>query len=152
MKYLNKFIRRFFLIREIISGEGKVHFRRYRILETPWFSLYIHNILESDLDLHMHDHPWDFVSVMLSGGYLEYTEKNPEGNYFLPIDFNTWDIPSLYINAHVAEDLHKIKLIDGKPVWSIFLCGPRRREFGYGVNGKWIHNKEYREFKNTGRL
>lgn len=54
---MNSIIRKFFLVKEIISKEGEVHFRRYRLLATPWFNIYIHNIRRSDEDIHMHDHP-----------------------------------------------------------------------------------------------
>jgi hypothetical protein len=152
MNYLNKFIRKFFLTREIVSREGKVHFRRYRLLETPWFSVYIHNICESDLDLHMHDHPWDFTTILIKGGYKEYTKDHPVGWYYLPIGRRTYDTPGMYMIHHRAEDMHKIQLLDNKPAWSLFLCGPRRREFGYDVDGKWVHNKTYRELKDKNLL
>lgn len=31
----------------------------------------IHHIASPDLDRHMHDHPWSFISVILKGGYVE---------------------------------------------------------------------------------
>ena len=70
--WMKEVIRTFFLAKEIISKDGVVHFRRYRLLSTPWFNIYIHNILRSDEDAHFHDHPWGFFSFILNctkGGY-----------------------------------------------------------------------------------
>src|SRR5271157_1654536 len=65
-------IRKLFLIKEIISQKGQVHFRRYRLLSTPWFNVYLHQILKSDEDRHFHDHPWSFFSFLLKGSYREW--------------------------------------------------------------------------------
>ena len=59
------------LLKEIISKNGKVHFRRWNVLSTPWFSIYIHGIYEEDKEQHLHDHPWDFMSMVLKGSYSE---------------------------------------------------------------------------------
>lgn len=49
------------------------------ILRTPWGTLRLHHILRSDDDRHLHDHPFDFTSFLLTGGYLEITDtfSNP---------------------------------------------------------------------------
>lgn len=46
-----------FLIKEIKSKTGDLHFRRWRIIETPWFSIYVHGIYKADEEAHLHDHP-----------------------------------------------------------------------------------------------
>lgn len=71
MKLLSKLINSLLLVKEIKSKQGEVHFRRYRLLQTPWFAIYIHHILISDQDKDMHDHPWNFTSVILEGAYRE---------------------------------------------------------------------------------
>lgn len=71
MNWLIKIIRFLFLVKEIKSRYGHVHFRRYRLLSTPWFSIYIHHILKSDEDKDPHDHPFNFSSLILSGAYQE---------------------------------------------------------------------------------
>jgi hypothetical protein len=62
------------LIKEIKSKDGKLHFRRWSLLDTPWFKIYIHGIYGPDEDLHLHNHPWDFKSFILSGSYIEQTQ------------------------------------------------------------------------------
>lgn len=36
----------------------------------------VHHIATADLDRALHDHPWDFISVVLRGGYLEARPRN----------------------------------------------------------------------------
>lgn len=132
-------LRKLFLIREIISKEDVVHFRRWRIIQTPWFGIYLHHILKSDEEKHMHDHPWDFASLILWNGYEENT---PVGMHRVSF----W-----HLNVHDAEDLHKITLFNGKPTWSLFFVGQRRREFGFATEDGWVHNKTYRQNKRDGK-
>jgi hypothetical protein len=41
------------------------------------FNIFIHKFLKSDPD-DLHDHPWEFRTFILAGGYWEYRE---EGTY-----------------------------------------------------------------------
>ncbi len=41
-----------FLVKEIKSKAGELHFRRWRLLQLPFFAIYIHGIYKSDEDLH----------------------------------------------------------------------------------------------------
>ncbi len=47
--------------------DGQEYLRRYFILETKWLRIYLHRIGGSDVEPHMHDHPWRFVSIILVG-------------------------------------------------------------------------------------
>lgn len=128
-------------IREIYDRLGNLHFRRWSILSTPWFSIYLHKIYRSDEDFHQHDHPWSFLSFILSGGYIEESEeKKKEYRRF------SW-------NFKRAETPHKIQLTNG-PTTTLIFCGPRRRTWGYHVNqpwGIWLPNEEYRKFRDWAR-
>lgn len=141
-------LRKLFLIREIKSKEGALHFRRWRLLSTPWFSIFIHQIFKGDEDRHCHDHPWSFVTCILKGGYVEYNEnssqwdiENGNGKYCLP---------SLTTGIRFVKStkLHTIRLIRNRPTTTLVLAGPRNREWGYGINGGWLDNKTYRKLKN----
>jgi hypothetical protein len=52
------------------------YMRRW-IFQTPWGTIHLHHILRSDGDRAFHDHPWNFTSILLSGGY---TELRPTGH------------------------------------------------------------------------
>ena len=44
---------------------------RWRLIQTPWFGIYLHRFDGPDPRETLHDHPWPFVSVVLSFGSLK---------------------------------------------------------------------------------
>ncbi len=58
------------------SNPDVIYLRRLRIIDTPWFGLYLHWIYLPDTDRHPHDHPWKFTSVILKGSYTERIQRN----------------------------------------------------------------------------
>jgi hypothetical protein len=127
------------LVKEIRSQAGELVFRRWRLLSTPWFSVYVHALYESDRDEHMHDHPWDFMSIILKGGYLENTLYRVKR-------YGRFDVI-----RHKAEDFHQLRLLH-KPTWTLVITGPARRAWGYLVKGRFVGHEEYRKMKNRGEL
>lgn len=99
------------------------------ILSTPWGTLRLHKIMRSDLDRDMHDHPWDFTSLILSGGYFDHT---PEG---------TKAYVRGMVNHKKAEDRHRLTLI--KPTWTFVVSGPMRRAWGFHTPTGWVYWKNY---------
>jgi hypothetical protein len=128
------------LIKEIRSKTGELHFKRWRVLSTPWFEVYIHYIAKSDEDKHLHDHPWNFGSLILWGGYKEKTVKN--GN----TEWRTRLAGSFSYKK--ATDCHHINLI--RPTWTLVFAGQRYKEWGYSTEHGWMSNVEYRLFKSLG--
>ena len=126
------------LVKEIKSKEGVVHFRRWRLLSLPWFSIYIHGIYKEDLDEHLHDHPWDIFTLILYGGYYEQTKKKVVLRK--PFNFK-------YSEAHKP---HKIKELYKPITYSLAIVGKKRRTWGYYTeNGWWVDHKSYRSQKNN---
>lgn len=46
---------------------------RYFLLRTPFVAVYLHHLHASDEDRALHDHPWSFITFLLSSGYFEWT-------------------------------------------------------------------------------
>jgi len=148
---LNKLIRKVFLTKEIISKEGEVFFRRYRLLSTPVCNIYVHNLLKSDQDLEPHTHPWNFISLILKGGYIEDYVVGPHHK-------NTChDYIESYRNIvkagdfvmHSYSDAHKIQLTDDN-VWTAVFTWGTKEPWGYVYSdGTYIDHKEYRRIKNV---
>lgn len=69
--------------RIVIERDGKPYLIR-RTLLTIWklISFKYHTILQSD-DVCSHDHPWPFITIILKGGYYEWTpvEQEDSGKY-----------------------------------------------------------------------
>jgi hypothetical protein len=151
--YMREVIRTLFLVKEIVSKEGKVHFRRWRILATPWFNIYIHNILRSDEEAHPHDHPWNFLSFVLKGGYSEewlhfYEDKAYQKGAPL---LKSVRRPGTFV-YHDAKDFHKLTLLKGSAWTLVFTFGKRRPSWGFQTEQGWLEHKAYRELKYEGKL
>lgn len=110
---------------------------RYYLLETRWFALYLHHLQASDEDRALHDHPWSFLTLLLSSGYWEWVPSNV-GPYRL------WR-RRFSLLWRPAEWQHRLELV--KPTWTLVLRLKRRREWGFLTRNGWMHWKAYgREF------
>ena len=126
---------------------------RYYLLlrERRWFpfNIFIHKFLKSDPS-ELHDHPWPFISVILKGGYFEWTyEYDDEGNELPPK--REW-ITAGRIRFARANKFHRIELMEGVDAWTLFIPGPQIKPWGFKVKGKWIENSKYLGLKKRGKL
>lgn len=128
--------------RTICDLQARPYLRRWTLIETPWFELNVHHILRSDDDRHLHDHPWPFVSLIVSGGYLEHLDP-PTGS---TLTLFRWREAGTLV-WHRAEDLHRIELPAGQTAWTVVLCGRRRREWGFLTNFGWMPWRKYLTFR-----
>jgi len=129
--------------RETIIEGDTAYMVRWRIVDCRLFGVYLHKILRSDQDRYVHDHPFSFVSIMLWGAYGEVLSRyvsTPWGghahDYTIIRDRRA---PSICFRR--AEDAHRLVL--DKPCWTLVLRGPRRREWGFYTESKWVHFRDY---------
>lgn len=134
--------RKLFLAKEIKSKAGVLHFQRWRIVYTPWFAVYIHRIFKSDSDLFMHDHPWDYFSMVLFGSYNEITPDTMRPGQ----GKNVILLPG-FCSRRKAEAFHKIGSLNTKSVTTLFVTGRRRRDWGFMVGDRWIQHEQFRKNK-----
>lgn len=110
-----------------IGPEHNRYLKRWWLRRDPaQGNVYLHQILRNDDDRALHDHPWDSTSIILRGTLREVLM---EGARVLPAGSIT------YREADVA---HRLEVIDG-PVWSLFLTGPKTREWGFHCPKGWRH-------------
>lgn len=131
------------LVKEIRSKNGELHFRRWRFFACPWFRIYLHKICLPDYDEHMHDHPWNFVSLILKGGYLE--KFATDSNYSLTLC-------ELRRPGNIVKrtryDIHKIEKLLSSSNWSLVFAWGKYENWGYRADDQWIDHKLYRLRKN----
>lgn len=138
--------KKLFLTKEIISKDGVLHFRRWRILSTKYLSIYIHEIFKADEDVHMHDHPWNYKSYVLSGIFLEESfDTSQKYSKFRVLEKH-------HSVERTASVFHTIKNIFTDKVVTLFVTGKKYKDWGYLVDGKWIQHEEYRKMKHQGLL
>lgn len=113
----------------------------------------LHRIMRSDADRHLHDHPFDFTSFLLSGGYRETTPCDDCSDELA--DCSTphpnectcdggrrtrlW--PRFSVVRKRAEDLHQLTL--ERPVWTLVFAGAKRRDWGFATESGWVPNWKY---------
>jgi hypothetical protein len=139
-----------------IGAPGNIYMRRFVfLLPFGLGTIRLHNIMRSDDDRHLHDHPFDFVSLLLTGGYIETVPCESCGGSGIrsnPYDNaegcdDCWDgrrrivWPRFSVVQKRAEDLHSLTL--ERPVWTLVFSGPKRREWGFATERGWISNHRY---------
>lgn len=106
--------------------------------------VYLHHIHRSDDDRALHDHPWKNVSIVLKGGYFEHRPMFPTF-YARDLKLNgTAETESLWrgpgsIVFRAATALHRLEIPKGSPdgAWTLFITGPRVREWGFQCPQGW---------------
>jgi hypothetical protein len=122
-------------VTEIRSKEGVLHFRRWRLIETSFFRLYVHELHQSDKDAHLHSHPWNFITWVIKGGYTEELENS-----------SFRKIERFQLATHNAEDFHRITL-DHFPSYTLFIAYGEGRPWGYRTELGMMPNDDYRKCK-----
>lgn len=61
------------LKRQIIDRCGDPYLIRYILIECRFGKAMLHHFLRGDTDEEFHDHPWNFIAIILRGGYFEFT-------------------------------------------------------------------------------
>ena len=102
---------------------------RYHLLRTRWLTVMLHRLAASDDDRALHDHPWAFVTVLLTSGYHEHTLQGR----FWRRRFSVLSRPATW--------QHRLELV--KPMWSLVFRGPTVREWGFIVDRVWVQWKTY---------
>jgi hypothetical protein len=116
--------------------------------------LYLHKFYRGDEDPHMHDHPWDFTSLILTQGYWEevpgfsglpdekYTRF--DSTYGADGDYRyRYFFPRFSLLHRLAEHKHRVILKDSTPVWTLVLTEPKRRKWGFWIRDTFCPWKNY---------
>lgn len=98
------------------------------------FQIYLHKICRSDADRELHDHPWDFVSLILWRGYreeidlLEGVEGRELVDHVLRIQRTSRKWPGMIL---VRRAEHRHRVLVGKPAWTLVFTSKKRRTWGF---------------------
>lgn len=103
------------------------------------FNVFLHKFLKGDPD-HIHDHPWPYATLILKGGYWEIT---PKGRF--------WRGPG-HFRICSANSFHRIELEPSVTAWTLFMPGPQQREWGFDVDGTWMKNDDYFNYRKSNIL
>lgn len=126
----------------IMSHDGKrVYVWRLRIVDTPWFGIYLHKFNEPDSQ-PVHNHPFNFVSFILRGGYVEDVRL---GKHYVSIarERHQWRW-----HTTTTPMLHRVMRLTRTPTWTLVLRGRRLKRWEFFVDGKLI---DFEEFLNAAK-
>lgn len=119
--------------------------RWWLIPRNRWFNVYLHQILHDDEDRALHDHPYANCSIVLRGGYVEVT---PKGRFLRRPSAVRFRLPTA---AHRLE-LRRDEAGNAIPSWSLFITGPRVREWGFHCPRGWVHWKLFTSPTDIGQI
>jgi len=149
----------------VIGGEDRPYLLRWFI--TPWSNydrdttpasrwealtrrlpnIYLHRFLRSDDDRALHDHPWASLSVILMGAYVEHTiaaggvhhrdlrrpgdmvARGAHAAHRVELLHDAAQLDPIWRHAEAMMGLH--------PVYTLFLTGPRIRNWGFHCRQGW---------------
>jgi hypothetical protein len=113
-------------------------------------NVYLHRILRSDDDRALHDHPWANTSYLIDGEYDEILPlKHGSGYEMDALDYQPDNCVTRRRKAgdvvqRQATDAHRLVLPEGgKPVISLFMTGPKVREWGFWCAKGWVPWQEF---------
>lgn len=142
----------------IVGGEKDPYLLRWYLLpRNRLCNVYLHKFLRDDDDRAMHDHPWSSLSIVLKGGYFDIT-PGPDGT-----EQRVWrGVGSVIFRSAVSR--HRVECrresfcvfdteswLQGqqavkeiaRPAWTLFITGPRVREWGFWCPRGWVHWRDF---------
>jgi hypothetical protein len=122
------------------NNPSQVYLRRYRIVETSLFGVYLHRIYLPDVDRDPHDHPWKFWSWLLRGAYREAVSTLPE------------DPGAVHLKTHLRWSLHHMPLHWAHRIThvepgttTLVIRGPRRQRWGFWTKNGFVDWADYED-------
>lgn len=124
---------------------------RWHLLHTKWFRVMIHHILCTDETLCPHDHPWNFISIILKGAYTEhrFEQDFPRYSFDSALErkggrYHTRTYyPAGSILYRPAATAHRLEVAEGKTTWTMVITSSKKRRWGFWSLGRFIPHKEF---------
>lgn len=117
----------------VIGPPDAPYLRRWWVVpRNQGCNVYLHEILPSDDDRALHDHPWPNTSMLLAGRYVEHT----------PGEKATIREAGSIVSRE-ASDAHRLEILPGERAVSLFITGPKSREWGFWCPKGWVHWRDF---------
>ena len=139
-------------------ADGAVYLDRWGI-ECRSVGIFLHRMAAPDPGLDLHDHPWDFWSLILWGGYFEERcavacacmwARLAEGDG-LSRGYTFERLP-LSVKALRMSKCHRITQLRRRTCWTVIVHGPRRTDradqrsvWGFYTPTGWVDELTYDE-------
>jgi hypothetical protein len=101
---------------------------RWTLARLGTLAMYLHRFQRSDAD-EPHDHPWPFVSIILAGGYWEWTPAAAWASGDGPMQ-RRWYGPGRIL-VRPAHWIHRVEIPAGGEAWTLIVHGAKVRSWGF---------------------
>jgi hypothetical protein len=140
-------------------ADGRTYLRRWALTVDRIGSIKLHRMDAPDPGEDLHDHPWTFWSLVLWGGYDEERAPIREACAWADIDQlmpprrpgveyhgmrgNEESRRWLSLRALRLDECHRIVRLHRSPTWTLVVCGPGRRWWGFYPPGGYMPAPAY---------
>lgn len=135
----------------IVGGEDNPYLLRWWIIpRNRFFNIYLHKFCRSDDDRALHDHPWPSCSFILTTGYWEHL---PGGRRVWRKRFRPYfrrataahrvELKTRFVKEYNHEFCHWRYRWPEIPAWTLFITGPKIREWGFHCPQGWRHWEDF---------
>ena len=139
----------FFRRLTLTGPDGRVFLDRFGI-GTRRFGVYVHRIVEPDPGLDLHDHPWPFVSLILSGGYEEEAIDSREAPRWAAVAEAFGPRPRGWLRVWGRWSVHRMPLTIAHRItvvrphtWTLVLRGRKSRSWGFYLPDGYVDQRSY---------
>lgn len=92
----------------------------------------LHHILRADNDRHLHNHPWDAISVIMKGWYKERLE---DGSLIVRKEGD--------VNVINHDCFHRIEEVSEGGVWTFFTTFGYQHPWGFNTEEGFVDSRAY---------
>jgi hypothetical protein len=130
--------------------DGELYLTRYYLFlkersKFP-FNIFLHKFHKSD-DVVLHDHPWSYITVIIKGGYWEWTPIFDKKGKKIT-EKCTWRGPG-NVKLAPANSYHRVEIDPEIAAWTLFIPGAKQREWGFLVKNTWVQWEQYLKQRKT---
>ena len=128
---------------DFVVGEPAYLQRWWLLPRNKVCNVYLHVFLRDDDDRALHDHPWPSLSLLLSGSLEEV--------YLTPNGTRTRRLTSGAVTFRKPTFAHRL-IVNEVGSTTLFLTGPRVREWGFHCPNGWRHWKLFTQLGDKGKI
>lgn len=126
----------------VVGSRQEPYLRRWHLIpRNRLLNVYLHEFQGSDPHGLLHDHPYASLSFILRGHYAEVMREETRIRWAGDILFRRAKTPH-------RIDLPMIRGRAPERCWSLFITGPRTREWGFYLSGGWLHHEQFLRIRN----
>lgn len=128
----------------VICAQDHPYLIRWYLMprNTAFGNLYLHVQLHDDIGRDLHDHPWNYQSKILAGGYKETIfDGRVYPHLSMPAVGQCIHQPGSFVSRS-ATDFHRLELLSDYSI-SLFQTGRKIREWGFQTDKGWVHHEEW---------